>query len=81
MRLTKITDKGTASWNGQDRCQEMGEWCEHYTKKHCENCPVGILLDRLAEYEEIGFEPKEIKKLEKIALYNTDKLIEKIEKI
>lgn len=81
MRLTKITDKGNASWNGHDYCREMNDWCEQSINKSCERCPVAKLLDRLAEYEETGFEPKEIKKLEKIALYNADKLIDKIEQI
>ena len=58
MRLTKITDKGNASWNGHDYCQEMSGWCEQSINKSCERCPVAKLLDRLAEYEETGFEPK-----------------------
>lgn len=78
MRLTKVTDRGNTSWNGHDHCQEMSGWCEHYLNSDCDKCPVAKLLDRLAEYEETGFEPKEIKKLEKIALYNMDSLIEKI---
>lgn len=28
MRLTKITDKGNASWNGHDYCREMNDWYE-----------------------------------------------------
>ena len=81
MRLTKIADKGNALWNGEDYCSGMSDWCENYIDGDCDKCPVAKLLDRLAEYEEIGFEPKEIKKLEKIALYNADKLINKIEQI
>ena len=78
MRLTSRIGKGTVVWNNKDYCSEVGDLCE---KVKYEDCPIYILLNRLAEYEDIGFEPKEIKKLEKIALYNADKLIDKIEQI
>ena len=78
MRLTSRIGKGTVVWNNKGYCDEMGDLCKKFK---CEDCPVYILLNRLAEYEDTGFEPKEIEKLEKIALYNADKLIDKIEQI
>ena len=40
-------------------CQEICDEC----KNNCDNCYIQKVFNRLAEYESIGLEPDEIKKL------------------
>lgn len=76
-RFTRKTEFNSGVWADKDYCLDMKEYC--CKVGGCENCIIAKLLDRLCEYEETGFEPKEIMKMYRIALLNTDDLVNKIE--
>lgn len=76
-RLTRKTAYGYGIWASKDYCLDMIEYCSKVG--NCKNCIIAKLLDRLCEYEETDFEPKDIMKMYRIALLNANDLIDKIE--
>lgn len=77
MKLTCKNEFGGGAWFGRDYCLDMEAVCRKF--KNCGKCPVAKLLDRLCEYEETGFEPDDIQKLNRIAMLNASELIAKLE--
>lgn len=47
-----------------DFCMKMN-FCDDFD--FCRNCPVGMMMDRLCEYEDTGLEPQEILELKQIS--------------
>lgn len=79
MRLTRKSSSGGGRWLDKDYCLDMSAVCRKF--KYCNNCPIAKLLDRLCEYEETGFEPSDIAKMNRIAILNAADLIDKLENI
>ena len=79
MRLTRKNEFGGGAWSNRDYCLDMEAVCRKF--KNCGKCPVAKLLDRLCEYEETGFEPSDIAKMNRIAVLNAADLIDKLENI
>lgn len=52
-------------FGGADDCFTCGELCEKYIEKGCTECPVQKVFERLAEYEDSGLTPDQIKELDK----------------
>lgn len=55
----------TDRFGGADDCFICGELCEKYIEKGCAECPVQKVFERLAEYEDSGLTPDQIKELDK----------------
>ncbi len=77
MRLTKRRSEGIAVWHDKNLCEELKNICD--SNKSCAYCPVGMLIDRLCEYEDTGFEPDDINNLARIATYNAVDVINRLE--
>ena len=55
-RITR-REEGEASWNGKDYCEDAQDLCENYGFD-CSTCPLGMVLERLCQYEDTGIEPE-----------------------
>ncbi len=76
MRLTCKDDFGEGAWADKDYCLDMKAVCKKF--KSCSRCPVAKLLDRLCEYEETGFEPEDILKMYRVAIFNTAEITDRL---
>lgn len=61
-RLTKRSATGTAVPISTDICMQL-TICDNYD--FCEWCPIGRMINKLADYEDTGLTPKQIAVIKK----------------